>query len=107
MVRFALVALCACALIAACKQPVQPAEPAAIKSAGTISVTGTVRHFTFEGGFWAVRGDDSTTYDPLGTLPAAVQQEGLRVRITGILRPDVGSFHMAGPIVELTSIRPL
>lgn len=72
-----------------------------------ICVTGTVRHFAFEGGFWAVRGDDSTTYDPLGGLPASFQREGLRVRLEARIRSDVGSFHMAGPIVEILDIREL
>ena len=59
---------------------------------------------TFEGGFWAIRGDDNVTYDPLGGLPAAFQSEGLRVSIEARRRNDVASLHMAGPIVEIISI---
>jgi hypothetical protein len=58
-------------------------------------------------GFWAVRGDDSTTYDPLGGLPTDFQHDGLRVRLEAKMRPDMASIHMAGPIVEIISIRPL
>ena len=74
---------------------------------GAVCVTGTVRHFDLEGGFWAVRGDDSTTYDPLGGIPAAYRQDGVRVRLTARLRPDVVSVHMAGPIVEILALRRL
>jgi hypothetical protein len=72
-----------------------------------VCVVGTVRYFQFEGGFWAVRGDDSTTYDPLGGLPIDFQHDGLRVRLEARIRSDVGSHHMAGPIVEIIDIRRL
>ena len=75
--------------------------------ADAVCVTGTVRYMTFEGGFWAVRGDDGTTYDPLGGLPKDFQQDGLRVRLDARIRTDVGSFHMAGPIVEILALRRL
>jgi len=59
---------------------------------------------TFEGGFWAVRGDDNVTYDPMNGLPVAFQVEGLRVRLEAKLRQDVAGVHMAGPIVEIITI---
>ena len=74
---------------------------------GAVCVNGVVRHFTLEGGFWAVRGDDSTTYDPIDGLPAAYQVDGLRVRLTARVRTDVGSFHMAGPVVDVLDLRRL
>jgi hypothetical protein len=72
-----------------------------------VRVDGTVRHYDFEGGFWAVRGDDSTTYGPLGGLPAAFQQDGLRVFLEAKIRSDMGGIHQAGPIVEIITIRRL
>ena len=72
-----------------------------------VNVTGTVHHYDLEGGFWAVRGDDSTTYDPMGGLPTEFQKEGIRVRLEGKLRPDIATFHMVGPIVEVRSIKRL
>ena len=72
-----------------------------------VRVEGTVRHYSFEGGFWAVRGDDSTTYDPVGGLPPDFQQEGLRVFLEAKIRSDLGGIHMAGPIVEILTIRRL
>ncbi len=72
-----------------------------------ICVNGAARFYSFEGGFWAVRGDDNVTYDPLGGLPTEFRQDGLRVHLRARLRPDQGSFHMAGPIVDIVSIRRL
>lgn len=72
-----------------------------------ICVNGSVQFFSFEGGFWAVRGDDNVTYDPLDALPTGFRQEGLRVHLRARERTGVGSFHMAGPIVDIISIRRL
>ncbi|HXO84509.1 MAG TPA: hypothetical protein VN803_03185 [Gemmatimonadales bacterium] len=77
------------------------------RSPETICVTGTVHYFTFEGGFWAIRGDDSITYDPVGALARDFQDDGLRVRLKARIRSDVGSFHMAGPVIEILDIRRL
>jgi len=71
-----------------------------------VCVTGTVRYFGFEGGFWAVRGDNDTTYDPLDAMPAPFRREGLRVRVEGRIR-HLFSFHMAGPIIEILEIERL
>ncbi len=72
-----------------------------------VRVEGTVRYYSFEGGFWAIRGDDGTTYDPLGGLPPAWQQDGLRVFLEAKVRTDLASLHMAGPIVEIVTVRRL
>jgi hypothetical protein len=87
--------------VPACRHPLAPNDP------NLVAVNGTVRFMTFEGGFWAIRGDDNVTYDPLGGLPAAFQSEGLRVRIEARRRNDMASIHMAGPIVEIISINKL
>lgn len=88
-------------LMAGCRHPAAPSDPDVVR------VNGTVRFMTLEGGFWAVRGDDNVTYDPLGGLPAAFQSDGLRVRIEVRRRSDMASVHMAGPIVEILSINKL
>ncbi len=65
--------------------------------------TGTVQHFTQEGGFYAIRGDDGVVYEPM-VLAKEFQVDGLRVRFNGTIRDDVVSFHMVGPIIELAQI---
>ncbi len=65
--------------------------------------TGTVKHYTTEGGFYAIRGDDGEVYEPM-ILAREFQVDGLRVRFNGTIRDDVLSFHMVGPIIELAQI---
>ena len=72
-----------------------------------VRVDGTVHYYNLEGSFWAVRGDDSTTYDPIGGLPLAFQKEDLRVFLEAKVRSDLGGIHQVGPIVEIITIRPL
>ena len=85
---------------AACATPTSPELPA-----GAIQVTGTVRYFPLEGGFWAVRGDDGVTYDPVNGLAPEFRRENLRVTMVATVRTDVGGIHMVGPIVEVLSIK--
>ena len=83
----------------ACASPTSPNIPA-----GAVRVNGMVQFYTLEGGFWAVRGDDGVTYDPMGALPAKFQVQNLRVTMIAKVRNDLGGFHMVGPIVEIISI---
>jgi ABC-type glycerol-3-phosphate transport system substrate-binding protein len=85
---------------AACASPTAPQVPA-----GAIQVNGTVRYFTLEGAFWAVRGDDGVTYDPMNGLAPEFQRENLRVTMVANVRRDMGGIHMVGPIVDVISIR--
>ena len=106
-----------CVVIAACSAGVSNEAPAGITSAavrgdsvackGDVCVNGTVRHFDLEGGFWAIRGDDDVTYDPVGGVPEAFRREGLRVRLDARRRNDMGGIHMAGPIIEIISLTKL
>lgn len=68
-----------------------------------VTITGVVRHFDLEGGFFAIRGDDGVTYDP-SNLAEAFRRDGLRVRARVRLRPDMGGIHMVGPIVDVIEI---
>ena len=72
-------------------------------AAPRFQVGGRITHQTLEGGFWAIQGDDGVTYDPLN-LSAQYQKEGLPVLATLVARPDMGSAHIVGTIVEVVSI---
>jgi hypothetical protein len=96
-----LVVIATSLVAAACASPTAPELPA-----GAIQVNGTVRYIALEGGFWAVRGDDGVTYDPMNGLVAPYQRENLRVTLVAKVRSDLGGIHMVGPIVEVLSIRP-
>jgi hypothetical protein len=96
------IVLLAVFLVSACNSAAAP-EPVG----ETIRVTGTVQRYNLEGGFWAVRGDDGVTYDPMNGLAPAFQRDNLRVSLVAKLRGDMGGTHMVGPIVEVISIQPL
>ena len=83
----------------ACGSPTTPELPA-----GAIRVNGTVHYFNLEGGFWAVRGEDGITYDPIAGLAPAFQRENLRVTMIAKIRTDISGIHMVGPLVEIISI---
>lgn len=69
-----------------------------------VSTTGTVVWLDLEGGFYAIRSDDGGTYEPTN-LPSEFERDGLRVRFRALIREDVGSFRMVGPVIQLQSIR--
>jgi hypothetical protein len=72
----------------------------------TKDITATVRFMSFEGGFYALRGDDSVTYDPTN-LPNDFKVDGLRVQSRVQVRKDLRGTHMAGPIVDIIQIKTL
>jgi hypothetical protein len=100
-----LVAVFAALLMAACCSSATPNQTDV--PAGAIRVIGTVTHYTLEGGFWAVRGDDGVTYDPTSALSSEVQREGLRVVMIAKVRNDLAGTHMVGPIVDVLEIHPI
>ena len=69
-----------------------------------IQITGKVQYYGFEGGFYAIRGNDGVTYDPTN-LPATFRKDGLAVEAEARLLEGIGNTHMAGPIVALDRIR--
>ena len=89
-----------CLFSAACSSPTAPEVPP-----GAMQINGAVRYIALEGGFWAVRGDDGVTYDPMNGLAPEYQRENLRVTLVAKVRNDVGGIHMVGPIVEVLSSR--
>jgi hypothetical protein len=107
MRRTPMIALAAGLLLsAAACPPTGTDEPGSvIRDGHIVSGTGTVYWFDLEGGFYAIRGDDDVTYDPMN-LSDEFKQDGLRVRFKANLRNDMGSFHMVGPIVEIIEIAP-
>lgn len=79
-------------------------EPTPACDAELCAIRGRVEWLDLEGGFWAIRGDDQVTYEPLN-LPPDFRHDGLRVRAIVRIRRDVGTFRMVGPVVEVLSIR--
>lgn len=71
-----------------------------------VSDSGTIVWRTVEGGFYVIETDGGKTYDPIN-LPAEYRAKGLRVRFEAKVRSDLMSTHMAGTLVEITSIHEL
>ncbi|MTI87076.1 MAG: hypothetical protein FH748_03815 [Balneolaceae bacterium] len=69
-------------------------------------IEGTVQYIDLEGGFWAIKDGQGKTYDPMN-LPERFQQEGLKVYTKAKIRNDMASIHMAGPIIEIHTIKNL
>ena len=68
-----------------------------------ITLTGKIEYVPMGTGAWALVTDDGVTYEIYNGEPIAIQQEGLAVSLTGILRDDVMSLAAIGPIVGVTS----
>ncbi len=106
MRRTPLVALLAGMLLltaAACPPTGTDLPGGVVRDGDVVTGTGTVRWFDLEGGFYAIRGDDGKTYDPMN-LPPEFREDGVRVRFRAKIRSDMGSFRMVGPIVEVQEI---
>lgn len=107
--RFAL--LVAFAGAAACRPATPPDDSRSPLPRDTVTerdstivfFDGTVRHSELEGGFYAIRGDDSVTYDPTN-LPERYRRDGLRVGVRARVRSDMAGIHMVGPIIEIIEI---
>lgn len=95
-------------LLAACAGGGSPGwvslEPAVEGSAPSVRVAGTVEHLEVEGGVWVIRAEDGSTYNPMN-LPPDFRVEGLAVEADAVVRDDLASFKMVGPIVELVRVR--
>ena len=92
------------AVIAGCSSNTGPSKLPGVEVSGDfVTGTGTVTFYSFEGGFYAIRGDDEVTYDPLN-LPDAFKRDGLRVFFQARIRRDLASFHMVGPVVEILKV---
>lgn len=72
----------------------------------TVAESGTVRHESFEGGFYAIVGDSQQSYDP-ANLAADFQQDGLRVKFQAKVLVDQNSPHLFGKPVQITRIEKL
>jgi hypothetical protein len=78
-------------------------ETGPTSDADVIKGTGSVVRVELEGGFFAIKGDDGTTYDPTN-LAEEFRQDGLRVRYELRPRPDMMGIHMVGTIVDVIRI---
>jgi hypothetical protein len=72
-------------------------------TATDLEFTGTVVFIEIEGGFFALRTDAGTTYEPVN-LPERFAVNKMPVRVTARTRADLGSYRMVGPIIEIRTM---
>lgn len=71
-----------------------------------MTVTGKVEKKGFGFGTWALVTDDGTTYE-LKDPAEELQQEGIKVEVTGKIREDVMTMAMIGKVLEVESYKIL
>jgi hypothetical protein len=70
-----------------------------------LEFTGTVTYIEVEGGFYGIITDQGEKFKPL-FLDDLLKQEGLRVRVTAVLRPNMMGFHQWGHYIVPLHIIP-
>lgn len=71
----------------------------------SIQVEGAIAYQNIGVGTWSLV-SDTTTYE-LYSPPDVLQQDGLRLKVTGIIRDDVMTLAMIGPVLEVQSFEIL
>ena len=72
----------------------------------SITVKGVIERQGFGPGTWALVGEDGETYE-LKDAPSELKKAGLKVRVTGLVRKDIMTFAMIGPVLEVQSFEAL
>ena len=74
------------------------------ESAGVINVTGRIKHYSYEGGFYGIEGDDGNVYKPIDLDPG-FQIEGQAVQAELRPRDKKILFKPWGMPVEVLNIK--
>ncbi|XZO00522.1 MAG: hypothetical protein ACM65L_18620 [Microcoleus sp.] len=72
----------------------------------SITVKGVIERQGFGPGTWALVGEDGETYE-LKDASSELKKEGLKVRVKGLIRKDIMTFAMIGPVLEVQSFEVL
>ena len=68
----------------------------------SISVTGTIEKKGFGSGTWALVTESGETYELYEPI-TQLQNLGIKVKIEGIIRDDIMTLAMIGPVLEVKS----
>lgn len=68
----------------------------------SITVKGKIERQGLGPGTWALVGEDGETYE-LKDAPSDLKKDGLKVSVKGIVRKDIMTFAMIGPVLEVQS----
>ncbi len=70
----------------------------------SIKVTGTIIYQNLGVGTWALVTPEQETYE-LKDPPTPLRQSGLKATLEGIIRDDIMTVAMIGPVLEIKSFR--
>ena len=71
-----------------------------------ITVKGKIERQGFGPGTWALVGEDGETYE-LKDASSELKKEGLKVSVKGLVRKDIMTFAMIGPVLEVQSVEAI
>ncbi|MEA5595341.1 hypothetical protein [Rivularia sp. UHCC 0363] len=69
----------------------------------SITVKGTVERRDIGMGAWALIGEDGKTYEIMRGADKSLLQAGTKAEVTGVVREDVMTTAMIGPVLEVKS----
>jgi len=69
-----------------------------------VQITGRIKRFSYEGGFYGIEGDDGKVYKPL-RMEYSFQVEGLRVKVKARLIEGELLTHGWGTPIEILEIK--
>ncbi|MCP2728060.1 hypothetical protein [Limnofasciculus baicalensis] len=72
----------------------------------SIQIKGVVEHKDIGVGVWALVADSGETYE-LMDAPDELHKPNLKVQVTGLIRDDVMTLAMIGPVLEVNSFEVL
>lgn len=73
----------------------------------SITVTGTVNPSPMGVGAWALVSSNGETYEIYQGAPEGLLKAGQSVKVTGVIREDVMTIAMIGPVLEVKSFEAL
>jgi hypothetical protein len=95
-------------LLSACWSGAAPgkkrSEPAS--KPAPVEFAGTVVFVPLEGGFYGLVSADGKRYDPVGSLPAGLRKNGMKVWVRGLLTGPAAGVHMWGKKIRIIRIEP-
>ncbi len=93
-------------LVCGCRAPIEVVPPRSPEQGSTVTVQGTVHYQDLEGGFYTLTSESGRVYNLIG-LPPEHRQQGLRVRVTGLVDPETATIHMRGTPMQVEKVQVL
>jgi hypothetical protein len=74
-----------------------------IHMVGPVSIIGTIKYVSNNGGFYVIEGDDNVIYDPIN-LEQEYKVDGLLITAISFIRDDIESTYMNSTKIEIAGI---